>query len=62
MLNYSVAELRFIYNVLLRITLCFLDPSILLGVSLLILTIVFSLMVAIVINHYPRIMNVLFPQ
>lgn len=51
-----------IYNVLLRITLCFLNPSILLGVSLLILTIVFSLMVAIVINHYPRIMNVLFPR
>lgn len=51
-----------IYNVLLRVTLCFLNPSILLGVSLLILTIVFSLMVAIVINHYPRIMNVLFPR
>ena len=59
-LNYI--PFYFIYNVLLRITLCFLNPSILLGVSLLILTIVFNLMVAIVINHYPRIMNVLFPQ
>lgn len=51
-----------IYNVLLRIALCFLNPSILLGTSLLILTIVFSLVVAIVINHHPRIMNVLFPR
>lgn len=51
-----------IYNVLLRVTLCFLNPSVLLGVSLLILTVVFSLMIAIVINHYPRIMNVLFPR
>lgn len=59
-LNYI--PFYFIYDVLLRITLCFLNPSILLGVSLLILPIVFSLMVAIVINHYPRIMNVLFPQ
>lgn len=51
-----------IYNILLRITLCYLNPSILLGVFLLILTIVFSLVVAIVINHHPRIMNVLFPR